>query len=86
VTRPENREILQSIGTILYIYRSPDTLQKTCAAERGRPLLADPARFQALWEARRELYPDWADETFNADGAFDDAVHRFAEFLRHFFG
>ncbi|MCL2492908.1 MAG: shikimate kinase [Clostridiales bacterium] len=86
VTRPENREILQSIGTILYIYRSPEALQETCATEGGRPLLADPARFQELWEARKGLYPRWADKTFDADGTFAEAVYRLTEFLPLFFG
>ena len=81
VTRPENLEILRRIGTILYLYRSPETLLETCAREGGRPLLADPERFQALWEARKEIYPRWADHTVDADGPFQSALDRLIDFL-----
>lgn len=57
VTRPENRALLRQNGRVLWLQRDPDKL-----ALAGRPLLRSSTP-RALYEARKNLYADFCDES-----------------------
>lgn len=63
VLRPENREMLQKRGLVIYLRTNPHDLWLRIGGDKNRPLLqtADPkARLEALYEARDPLYRECA--------------------------
>lgn len=63
VLRPENREVLQKRGFVIYLRANPHDLWLRIGGDRNRPLLqtADPkTRLEALYEVRDPLYRECA--------------------------
>jgi shikimate kinase len=63
VLRPENREVLQKRGFVIYLRANPHDLWLRIGGDKNRPLLqtADPkARLEALYEVRDPLYRECA--------------------------
>ncbi len=63
VLRPENREVLNSRGLVVYLRANPHDLWLRTRRDKNRPLLQteDPkARLEALYEARDSLYRECA--------------------------
>ena len=55
-TRTENRELLTEHGVTVWIDTAFAVVQKRVGMSTHRPLARDPARFEALYNARREDY------------------------------
>jgi shikimate kinase len=55
-TVPANRELLRDHGTTVWLDCPFETVQRRVAQATTRPLARDPARFAALYAARREAY------------------------------
>lgn len=71
VIKPENRELLASGGTVIYLTASLDQLVQRTSKDRKRPLLqvADPReRLRQIVEERDPLYRSVADHTVVTDG------------------
>lgn len=67
VLAPENRQMLQDRGVVVYLKASADELYRRVARDRNRPLLqtADPReRIRTLLQQRAPLYESVADFTF----------------------
>ncbi len=63
VLRPENREVLRRMGTVLYLRASPDEIYKRVRHDRTRPLLqvGNPLeRLRELYGQRDRLYRETA--------------------------
>jgi len=59
VTQPELLGILQTMGVVIVLYASLDTLEKRLSKDMSRPLMQvdNPReRIEALWEKRRPIY------------------------------
>lgn len=70
VIRPENREILRSIGTVIYLHAPPEVSYQRLRRSRDRPLLktADPlARLQTLYRDRDPMYRETAHFVIESD-------------------
>jgi len=69
VLRPENRTLLSSSGTVVWLRARPETLAARVGDGLGRPLLeADPAGTLARLDAeRRPFYEELADATIDVD-------------------
>ncbi len=52
----ENRELLENNGIAIWLDCPFETIQRRVARESHRPLARDPAKFAALYEARRQFY------------------------------
>jgi shikimate kinase len=76
VLDPENRALLQSVGTVVWLRASVKTMAKRVGSGAGRPLLGDdPAGALATLYAQREpLYEELADITVDVDAIEADAV------------
>ena len=64
VLSPENRRLLSSRGTVIYLHAPADALYERVRQDRNRPLLAtdDPAeRLRELYRIRDPLYREIAD-------------------------
>jgi 3-dehydroquinate synthase len=64
VLRPENRELLKSRGTVIYLRASVSHILQRTGRDKNRPLLqtADPAkRLEQLTREREPLYREVAD-------------------------
>jgi shikimate kinase len=71
VLAPENRELLQSTGVVVYLNTSAAQQLQRVGSGRGRPMLqgADLRhRLQELSRVREPLYRQIADITMNTDG------------------
>jgi shikimate kinase len=55
-TVPDNYELATTHGVTIWLDTPLDVIEKRIAAEVHRPLAADPARFRALYEDRRQAY------------------------------
>jgi shikimate kinase len=63
VLREENRRVLRSIGTVIYLHAPPEVSFQRISRSRDRPLLktSNPlARLKALYEHRHPLYTETA--------------------------
>jgi shikimate kinase len=70
VLRPENREILRSMGSVVYLHAPPEVSYQRLRRARDRPLLKteDPlGRLRSLYEARHPLYLETAHHVVDAD-------------------
>jgi shikimate kinase len=71
VLAPENRDLLQSTGVVVYLHTSAAHQLQRVGSGRGRPMLqgADIAqRLQELSRVREPLYRQIADITLSTDG------------------
>lgn len=76
VLSPENRQVLQSRGTVIYLSASLDQLLKRTSRDKNRPLLQtdDPrARLEEILTIRDPLYRQIADVVIHTDKT--DARH-----------
>jgi shikimate kinase len=55
-TRPENIELANNNGVSIWIDATFELVRKRVGASTHRPLARDPQRFEALYNARRQLY------------------------------
>src|SRR5262249_3204446 len=70
VLRANNRSMLRSGGTVLYLHATPETTWERTRHSKNRPLLqtADPlARARQLYDQRDSLYRETADLVINVD-------------------
>lgn len=68
--RPENREILKKLGTVVYLRIRPETVYERLKGDTTRPLLQceDPLqRIRELLESRKEAYESCADVIVDVD-------------------
>jgi 3-dehydroquinate dehydratase-2 len=75
--RPENRELLRQLGTVIYLRIRPETVYERLKGDTTRPLLQceDPLqKIRQLLEARREAYESCADIIIDVDEADIDTV------------
>lgn len=64
ILKPENRQCLQSHGTVIYLHASVGSILQRTAHDKSRPLLqtADPrAKIEQLLKEREPLYREVAD-------------------------
>jgi shikimate kinase len=70
VLRPENRDILRAIGTVIYLHAPPEISYQRLRRSRDRPLLktGDPLqRLQTLYGERDALYRETAHHIIESD-------------------
>lgn len=68
--RPENREILKKLGTVVYLRIRPETVYERLKDDTTRPLLQceNPLqRIRELMESRKDAYADCADVIVDVD-------------------
>ena len=71
VTRPENRELLEKAGFVIWLQASPETIYERVRRNRSRPLLqtADPeGTIRELLADRAPLYKESKDFSVTTDG------------------
>lgn len=69
--REENRELLQKIGTVVYLKASKNELLKRLSGDKKRPLLQGGSleeRITSLMSARQEIYQETAHYELMTDG------------------
>jgi len=76
VLDPDNREVLKSTGTVVWLRASVKTMAKRVGAGAGRPLLGDDpaAALATLYPQRRHFYEELADIVVDVDDIEPDAV------------
>ena len=74
VTRTHNKEIMKKSGTVVFIDSAPDTILGNSNLG-GRPLLKDKSRIFELYNARIDLYRDFADITADNNGLIETVVN-----------
>lgn len=81
--RPENRELLRKLGTVVYLRIRPETVYNRLKNDTTRPLLQceDPQeRIRTLMESRRQAYESCADIIVDVDDrSIDEIVHKITE-------
>lgn len=81
--REENQEIIKSLGKVIYLKASPETIYSRVKHDTRRPLLQceDPkARIEALLSERGSIYEGVADIVIEVDGKhFKQVVQEVAE-------
>lgn len=81
--KPENRELLRRLGTVVYLKPSPETVYKRLKGDTKRPLLqcTDPlARIRELMTKRAEAYAAAADITVDVDDkTFEEIIKEIEE-------
>lgn len=84
--RAENREIIKSLGKVVYLKAAPDTIYSRVKHDTRRPLLQceNPrARIEALLEERNPIYESMADVVIEVDGKhIKQVVQEVAEAVR----
>lgn len=68
--RKENREILKSIGTVVYLKASEEELCKRLSRDNTRPLLKGgnlKEKIHTLMQQREDIYMDAADVVINTE-------------------
>ena len=68
--RPENRELLKRLGTVVLLRVRPETVYERLKEDATRPLLQCPdplGRIRELMEGRREAYESCADVILDVD-------------------
>ena len=81
VVTPENIDIMQKSGTVIFIDCEAETILKNCSLE-GRPLLRDKNKIYDLYNNRIALYRKAAMHTVQNDGSFDEAVKKTEEMIK----
>lgn len=77
VIDPDNRVLLKSLGTVIYLHVSAEEAIARVGSTEGRPLLAGPDPLRAantLLTARQALYEAAADITIETAGLTPDEV------------
>ena len=74
ILRPENRQLLKKMGTVVYLRASFETLLRRVSKSDQRPLVdlsKGTERLQSLFESRKSLYEqaDIVADTDNFDGS-----------------
>lgn len=75
--REENRELLRSLGIVVYLKVSPETVYERLKGDTTRPLLncEDPlSRIKELLDSRREAYEESAHLIVEVDGKDADQI------------
>jgi shikimate kinase len=75
ILKAENRDLLRSIGRVVWLHADPDTLFERATRSRKRPLLEveNPrGTFNELLESRLPIYEATADIQVNATGLSHD--------------
>jgi shikimate kinase len=69
VLDPDNRRLLKSGGTVVWLRADPGTLTRRVGDGRGRPLLAGDVEgnLRRLYDQRRALYEELADVVVDVD-------------------
>jgi shikimate kinase len=90
VLREENRHILRTIGTVVYLHAPPEVSYQRIRRSRDRPLLntSDPlARLRELYEARHPLYLETAHIVIDSNrDDYTQVMHATLEKLRVYQG
>lgn len=85
VLKAENRDLMHSDGSVIYLRASIDQLYDRTKRDRNRPLLQteDPrARIEQLMSEREPLYREVSDLEVDTDGcSVHQVVHRIVEWL-----
>lgn len=85
--RPENRELLKSLGTVIYLRVKPETVYRRLRNDTTRPLLQcdNPLeRIEELMENRKEAYENCADIIIDVDDlSFQEIVSIIMEKTRY---
>lgn len=69
--REENRALLRSLGMIVYLKASKETIMKRVAGDSSRPLLQGGAleeKITSLMQEREQIYMETADRIMETDG------------------
>jgi shikimate kinase len=76
VLDPDNRKLLQSGGTIVWLRADPTTLARRVGSGAGRPLLEGDVEgnLRRLYDQRRPLYEELADVVIDVDSIPPTAV------------
>jgi shikimate kinase len=76
VLDPDNRAVLKSTGTVVWLRATVATMAKRVGRGAGRPLLGDDpaAALAALYPQRERFYAELADIVVDVDGMEADAV------------
>lgn len=75
--RPENRELLRKLGTVVFLRVRPETVYERLKGDTSRPLLqcGDPlGRIRELMEQRREAYETCAHLILDVDDMTIDEI------------
>lgn len=75
VMRPENRELMRQIGTVILLDITPESVLTRLSRDTKRPLLQSPdrkARVEELMQKRRPAYLDAADYILSVDNRTKD--------------
>lgn len=81
IVTPENIEIMQKSGKVIFIDCDVETILKNSTLD-GRPLLKDKTRIYDLYNNRIELYKKAAMHTVDNNGAFDDVLKNTIEIIK----
>lgn len=85
--RPENRELLKGLGTVIYLRVKPETVYRRLRNDTTRPLLQcdNPLeRIEELMENRKEAYENCADIIIDVDDlSFQEIVSIIMEKTRY---
>jgi shikimate kinase len=86
ILRKQNRELLRTIGTVLWLHADPEILFERATRNRKRPLLEveNPrGTFRSLLESRMPLYRETASLTVEASGlSHEQTVERIIRALQ----
>ena len=87
--RPENRDILKTLGYTVWLQASVDSILERTNSSTHRPLLKtdDPRQtIENMLAERREIYSDCADLVINTDElTIADTTHGIIESARYYF-
>lgn len=75
--REENRALLRSLGTVVYLKTSKETILKRVAGDVSRPLLQGgelEEKITSLMKARESIYIETADRIIETDGRTPDEL------------
>ena len=71
--REENRKLLQSLGTVIYLKTSKEEIIRRVSGDTGRPLLQGgrlEEKVTALMNAREQIYIETAHKEIVTDGKY----------------
>lgn len=81
--RPENKEYLRKIGSVVYLSASKETLMKRLQSDQSRPLLKGgnlEEKIETLMKERKEIYERLANKVIKTDGmSFDKIIEQICE-------
>lgn len=74
VERDDNRELLKTGGTVIYLKSTPDKLWTRIGKDPARPLATDLNAFMKLFYKRKGLYDEVADIVIEIDGKTPEMI------------